>query len=587
MAEERLQRRLAAILSADVAGYSTLMAEDEAGTLARLKALRGEVIDPAITRHAGRIVKLMGDGALVEFASAVDAVTCAVSIQSAVLERDSGGQQPIRFRVGINVGDVIVDGEDIYGDGVNLAARLETLAEPGGVCLSRAAADQVRDKVPFRIDSGGEQLVKGSVRPIEVFRVVAGERGAATPAGKAAGGHAPPAAGKQSIAVLAFTNMSGDPDQEYFSDGISEDIITDLSKVSGLHVIARNSSFVYKGGAVSIPEVAKALGVRHVLEGSVRRAGERVRVTAQLIDAATGGHVWADRFDRALTDIFAVQDELTREIVAALRVRLTAEEQGRLVHRRAIDVEAYNLFLRGREQAWQHTRATNIGARALLARAVAIEPDYAAAQAVTAFTLLNDYVNGWADDSDLPRASLEIARRAVETDGEDPFARFALAVALCWNRELDRALEESARCLELSPSSPEAHVSRAHTLIFIGRPAQAVETLEAYFRLDPHYPEIALHFLAEAHFSLGDFERATDASRRRLERNPQSATSKALLAACCGWLGRAEEARAAWAEALRIDPGYSIERRRRIMPYRDLAEFERRVEGLRKAGLAV
>ena len=592
MAEQRLQRRLAAILAADVVGYSRLMESDETGTLARLKALRNEIFDPTIARHSGRIVKLMGDGALVEFASAVDAVTCAISIQVAVLERDAGGRErgPIQFRVGINVGDVIVDGDDIYGDGVNIAARLEALAEPGGICISRAAADQVRDKVPFRIESRGEQTVKGMARPIEVFRVVAGERDATAPASgdPAKVRPAPPAAGKQSIAVLAFNNMSGNADQEYFSDGITEDIITDLSKLSELHVIARNSSFVYKGGAVSIPDVAKALGVRYVLEGSVRRAGDRVRVTAQLVDAATGGHVWADRYDRALTDIFAVQDELTREIVSALKLKLTVEEKGRLVHKRAVDPEAYNLFLRGREQAWLHTRAANIGARALLERAIAIDPGYAAAHAIIAFTHLNDYVNGWADDPDRwLRTGLEIAQRAVGMDDEDSLAHFAMGLACCWSRDLDRALEEAGRCVALNPNSAEGHLSTAHTQIFIGRPAEAIDTIETYFRLDPHYPDLALHFLAEAHFSLGEFERAIAASRRRLERNPESVTSNVLLAACYGQIGRVDESRAAWAEALRIDPGYSLERRRRILPFRNPADFERRVEGLRKAGLSI
>jgi TolB-like protein/class 3 adenylate cyclase len=354
MAEPRVQRRLAAILAADVVGYSRLMEIDEAGTLARLQSLRREIVDPAIAAHAGRMVKLMGDGALVEFASAVDAVTCAIEIQKSVRQHNAGGDEDkrIQFRIGINVGDIIVEGEDIYGDGVNVAARIEGLAEPGGIFISRSAADHVRDKVPIRIENRGDHAVKNIVRPIEVFCVVVDEHRMATLAIRPAAIPAPPVADKTSIAVLAFNNMSGDAEQEYFSDGISEDIITDLSKLSELHVTARNSAFVYKKAAVSVPEMAKALGVRYVLEGSVRKAGNRVRVTAQLIDAGTGGHVWANRFDRDLTDIFAVQDELTQEIVAALKLKLTAGEQDRLAHRRAVGVEAYELFLRGREQSW-------------------------------------------------------------------------------------------------------------------------------------------------------------------------------------------------------------------------------------------
>src|SRR3984893_18741212 len=337
MAEERLQRRLAAILSADVVGYSRLMGIDEAGTLARLKAMRRDLVDPLIAAHSGWTFKLMGDGALVEFGSAVDAVTCAVEVQKQVRECNAGSPEDsrIQFRIGVNVGDIIVEGDDIYGDGVNVAARIQALADPGGIYISRGAAEQVRDKVPIKIETRGEQTVKNIARPIEVFCIVAEDRDAIVVAINKSGSHiqTPMVADKPSIAVLAFNNMSGDPEQEYFSDGITEDIITDLSRLSELHVIARNSSFVYKNAAVSIPEVAKALGVRYVLEGSVRKAGNRVRVTAQLIDSSTGGHVWASRFDRDLTDIFAVQDELTQEIVAALKLKLTGREQDRLTHR--------------------------------------------------------------------------------------------------------------------------------------------------------------------------------------------------------------------------------------------------------------
>ena len=398
MAEERLQRRLAAILSADVVGYSRLMGTDEAGTLARLKAMRRDLVDPLIAAHSGRTFKLMGDGALVEFGSAVDAVTCAIEVQKQVQERNAGSPEDsrIQFRIGINVGDIIVDGDDIYGDGVNVAARIQALADPGGIYISRGAAEQVRDKVPIKIETRGEQTVKNIARPIEVFCIIAEDRNAIgvafhEPETRV---QTPMVADKLSIAVLAFNNMSGDPEQEYFSDGISEDIITDLSKLSELHVIARNSTFNYKGKGIDVKQVGRDLGVRYVLEGSVRKAGNRVRVTGQLIDAANGAHIWADRFDRDLTDIFAVQDELTREIISALKVKLTPEQKDRFARKGTIDVEAYNLFLRGREQMWLHTRSGNLEARNLLGRAIAINPDYAAAHAYVAFTLLNDYING-------------------------------------------------------------------------------------------------------------------------------------------------------------------------------------------------
>jgi adenylate cyclase len=582
MTGERIQRRLAAILAIDVVGYSRLMEADEGGTLARLKALRSAIVDPEVARHSGRTVKLMGDGALIEFGSAVDAVTCAMDIQKRVPEHDanSSAELRIRFRIGINVGDVIVDGDDIYGDGVNVAARIESLAEPGGIFISRSAADQVRDKIAVGIESRGSQTLKNIARPVEIFCLISGEPRRSTTE--------TPSTDKISIAVLAFTNMSGDADQEYFSDGISEDIITDLAKLSDLHVIARNSSFIYKGSPVSVPEVATALGVRYVLEGSVRKAGNKVRVTAQLIDATTGGHAWADRFDRDLTDIFAVQDELTQRIVEALKLKLTRSETARLAGKRAVDVGAYNSFLRGREQLYLHTRSGNINVRAFMAKVIEIEPDHAAAHAITAFTHVNDYANGWAADPETSLATgLELARRAVSLDDHEPDSHFALGMALMWSRELDQALDAVARCIALKPSATDARLLKAHAQIFRGLPADAIEALDDYMRLDPLYPEIALQFLAEARFALGEYELALEVIRKRLERNPESGTAHALLATTLGHLGRTEEGLAAWAQVSRLDPSFSIERRRRVLPFRNPADFERRVDGLRKLGLTV
>ena len=334
MAVQREERRLAAILSADVVGYSRLMGADESGTLARLKTHRGEIIDPKIAEHHGRIAKLMGDGVLVEFASVVDAVQCATDIQRAMADRnaDVAEERRIELRIGINVGDIIVDGDDIYGDGVNVAARLEGLAEPGGVCISRSTRDQVRDKLDLALKDMGEVEVKNIARPVRVFRIHIAEQGLAPPpdSPRTSAGRAR-TSDQQSIAVLPFENMSGDPEQEYFADGIAEDIITALSKVSGMFVIARNSSFTYKGQAVPVQKVSNALGVRHILEGSVRKAGNRVRITAQLVDGTSGGHLWAERYDRDLKDIFAVQDDVNQQIVSALEVELKAGEDKRLV----------------------------------------------------------------------------------------------------------------------------------------------------------------------------------------------------------------------------------------------------------------
>jgi TolB-like protein/DNA-binding response OmpR family regulator len=391
---------------------------------------------------------------------------------------------------------------------------------------------------------------------------------------------------KPSIAVLAFSNMSGDPTQEYFSDGISEDIIADLSKLSELHVIARNSSFAYKGNAIDVKRVARELGVRYMLEGSVRKAGNRVRVTSQLIDGVSGAHIWAERFDRELTDIFAVQDELTQKIISALKVELMPGKKDRLARKGTVTTEAYNLFLRGREHAWLVTRSGNIEARNLLVAAVAIQPDFAAALAFIAFTHVNDYINGWAEDPErsLP-ASLEIAERAIEIDDEESQAHFAAAIARLFLRDHDRALAEAQRCVALAPNFAEGHLAIAHILFYSDNASAAINMIDAYMRLDPLYKEFALYFLAEARLALGQFDEAIAALKQRLERNPNSETSYALLAACYGHLGKVAEARSAWAEVMRIAPDFSIERRRRILPFKSPEAFEHRIEGMRKAGL--
>jgi adenylate cyclase len=589
-------RKLAAILAADVVGYSLLAGADEDRILARLRALRSDLVDPTIAVHHGRVVKRTGDGALVEFRSVVDAVRCAIEVQNGMIERNAGlpPERRIEFRIGIHLGDVVEESDgDLMGDGVNIAARLEGIAKPGAICLSDDAYRQVRARLDLAVSDLGETLLKNIVEPMRVYSLEVGLPAQAKPNTRADPARpekpsAQPVPDQPSIAVLAFNNMSGDAEQEYFSDGISEDIITDLSMLSNLHVIARNSSFVYKKTAVSVPDVAKALGVRYVLEGSVRKAGNRVRVTAQLIDSRTGGHVWASRFDRDLTDIFAVQDELTREIVGALKLKLSAGEQDRLTLRRSVNVEAYELYLRGREQAWAATRTGNVAARGLLERAIVLDPGYAAAYAVIAYTYVLDYINAWSSDPEESlRIGQETAQRAAAMAVDEPIAHFALGMAYLWSRQLDRAQAEAQRCIALSPNSGEFLRLMAHVQIFSGDPAGAIETLKTYMRLDPHYTETALQFLAEARFSLGEYDGAIAAIDQRLARNPQSETAYALLASCYGHLGRAEEARQAWEQALRINPKFSIDRRRRVLPFRNPEDYERRVEGLRKAELTI
>ena len=361
MAENNIQRRLAAILSADVVGYSRLMAADETGMLGRLKDLRRDVIDPIIAAHSGRIVKLMGDGALVEFASVVDAVTCSVEVQKAVSADQAGApdDERLELRIGINLGDIIVEGDDIYGDGVNVAARIEALATSGGVCISRSARDQVRDKLDFKLEDLGEVEVKNIPRPIRVFRVSVDGTTPAVTAALAPQAEATALSDKPSIAVLPFENMSGDPEQEFFADGLTEDILTDLSRFRGLFVISRNSSFVYKGKATNLQEVAKDLRVQYVVEGSVRKAGNRVRITVQLIDAKSDRHIWAERYDRDLEDIFAVQDEVTSAIVATLPGRIDAATQERAERKQPENMAAYEFVMAGKVLHHRSKRADN------------------------------------------------------------------------------------------------------------------------------------------------------------------------------------------------------------------------------------
>ena len=426
MAEARAERRLAAILATDVAGYSRLMGADEEGTLANLKAMRKSLIDPKIAEYRGRIVKTTGDGALVEFASTVDAVRCAVDIQRAMPDRNAEvpSDKKIELRIGINVGDIIVDGDDIFGDGVNVAARLESISESGGICISDVVHQQVSGRVEAMFADLGEQNLKNIARPVRVYRLdlAPNPRSASK-----AQSPTPVLPDKPSIAVLAFNNMSGDPEQEYFSDGISEDIITDLSKLSELSVIARNSTFTYKGKAVDVKQVGRDLGVRYVLEGSVRKAGNRVRVTGQLIDSESGTHIWADRFDRDLTDIFAVQDELTREIIAALKIKLSEAEKALIVSSGTTNVAAHDFFLRGRELMFanKRDRETFEQSTACFRRAIELDPDYAAPYAGLGMAYGLDYQNHWSDTSEKSLDEAErLVNESIAKDDKDAFAHY-------------------------------------------------------------------------------------------------------------------------------------------------------------------
>ena len=577
-----MERKLTAILAADVAGYSRLMAEDEESTLATLRARRA-VVDELIDQHGGRIFGGAGDSLASEFPSVVSAVRCAVDIQRGLRRsnRELPESRRMCLRIGVNLGDVIVAASELFGDGVNIAARLEALAEPGGVCISGSVYDQIEGKMDVVCEPLGEQVVKNIAKPVRAYRLRI-ESGRDSDVREAA---APQLQDRPSIVVLPFANISGDPEQVYFSDGITEDIITDLSKISGLFVIARNSAFTYKGKAVRVQDVTRQLGVRYVLEGSVRKAGNRVRITAQLIDGSTSGHLWAERYDRDLTDIFAIQDEVTREIVAALAINLTQSENSRLKRRSTNNMEAYEYYVRGRQQAWRHNREANERARRLLQRALKLDPRFAAAHAALAYTHQLDYVNQWCE---APEESLklldELAQRAVALDDAEPDAHFVLGLAYFWLRQLEHAIGEARRALALEPNFADAYALLGLVLHYAGRSREAFEPLESGMRLDPHYTDMFLHILGQVHFGLGQYEDAIAALKRRIIRNPNTDASRVLLAAAYGHLGHAEEARTHWDEALRFNPSYSLDHRRRILPYKDPADFERIVEGLRSIG---
>jgi TolB-like protein/class 3 adenylate cyclase len=584
-------RKLAAILAADVVGYSRLASADEERTLARLRALRSDLIDPTIAVHNGRVIKRTGDGALVEFRSVVDAVRCAMEVQNGMIERNAGVPQDrrIEFRIGIHLGDVVEESDgDLMGDGVNIASRLEGVAAPGAICLSEDAYRQVKARLDLSVSDLGNTQLKNIAEPIRVYslrvgtadhaKTVTNQSRAALPSTAA-----PP---KLSIAVLPFANMSGDAEQEYFADGISEDIITSLSKLSQLFVIARNSSFTFKGRNVNVQEVGRNLGVRYVLEGSVRKSGNRVRITAQLIDATRGGHLWAERFDRDLTDIFAVQDDVTQQIVDALALNLTEGDQQRLATEQTGNLEAYDCFLHGREQLWRFTKAENIHGRELLQRAVELDPKFAPAYAFLAFASILDYTNQWSPSWSTAMAQAEMfAARAVALDDQYPYAHWALGIVELYARRHEAAIRSAKRLIALAPNLAEGHEHLGYALHYSGKSEEALGCFDRAMALNPYYPDVYLHFQAQALFQLRRYEEAIGILRRRLVRNPSTDVSRVLLAASYGHLGRFEEARYEWEEVFRVNPDYSLEHRRKVLPYKNPDDFELIVDGLRKAGL--
>jgi adenylate cyclase len=537
-------RRLAAILAADVAGYSRLMGADEEGTLERLKALRRELLDPKIAEHHGRIVKTTGDGMLVEFSSVVDAVRCAVAVQQAMPERDTGvaGDSRIELRIGINLGDVIVEGDDLYGDGVNIAARIEALADAGGVFVSNTVYDHVRDRLPFVFEDRGEQQVKNITRPVRVYRV----RDAAAKIPSAPEQRMLPLPDKPSIAVLPFANMSGDPEQEYFADGMVEEIITALSRIRWLFVIARNSSFTYKSQAIDVKQVGRELGVRYVLEGSVRKAGGRVRITAQLVDATTGAHMWADRFDGALEDVFDLQDKVAISVAGVIEPALQAAEIARSANRRTNDLTAYDLYLRALANFPWLRKEQLLEARDLLAQAIARDPRYGLALAWAGICHFRLCFDGWAEDPVASRhQAVALAEQALAVADDDAGVLTNAALVLSRSGEdINTAIALIDRSLALNPSSARGWYASGFIRVHAGQYDAAIEHLERSLRLSPRgylaAPRLALGM---AHFFSGRFAQAAEILAMST-REGASATAYCTLASCYGHMGRLDEARA-------------------------------------------
>jgi adenylate cyclase len=562
---ERVERRLAAILAADIAGYGRLMGQDEAGTLARSRALRRELIDPNIAEHKGRIVKTTGDGLLIDFPSVVEAVASAVAVQKAMAERNAGTpeEKRIEFRVGINLGDVIVEDGDIHGDGVNVAARLEALADPGGICISRVVRDQVRDRLDVALDDMGEQNLKNIARPVRVFRVNLGPPTLGPSAGETSGPQPVPGLAlpdKPSIAVLPFQNMSGDPEQDYFADGMVDDIITGLSRIKWLFVIARNSTFTYKGKATDVRQVARELGVRYVLEGSVRKLGNRVRITAQLIDATNGAHVWAERYDRVLDDVFVLQDELTMSVVGAIEPTLRRGEIERARRKRPESLDAYDLYLRALPLAATAMPKDADKALLLLERAVALEPDYAVAHALIAWCHEQRYLRGGLQEETRAAASRH-ARAAIAAGGDDApalaMAGFTIGVV---EHDYETSLDAIDRSLALSPSSALALGFSSIIRAWKGEDSTSIAHAQTGIRLSPYDPLVYLPYvgLTYAYFFTGRFEEALSAAGRAAQANPGFSVPCIFQTAALASLGRLAEAVVSGQHLLELEPGFRI-----------------------------
>lgn len=575
---DRVERRLAAVLAADVAGYSRLMGRDEEGTLVRLKAIRKALVDRTIAHHRGRIVKTTGDGMLVEFASAVDAVRCAIEVQRGMTGRDADGPPDARieFRIGIHVGDIMLDDNDIFGDGVNIAARLEGMAEPGSICISEDTHRQVRDRIDAAFDDRGEIVLKNIARPVRVFALA----GTPRPAAKVVDPLPLALPDKPSIAVLPFQSMSGDPEQEYFADGMVEDVITELSRIRWLFVIARNSTFTYKGQAVDVKQVARELGVRYVLEGSVRKGGNRVRITAQLIDALSGSHIWAERYDRDLNDIFAVQDEITASVAGVIEPALVEAEQQRVLRKPPERLDAWEAYQRGLWHFYKYGPEENRTSQAFFRQAMALDPNFAPGHYGYAFALQWEIwhfsTRPFTDAQGVP---LEEARLAVALDDKDATAHAILAHMRMWCGEWEAAIAEARTALALNPNSAFVISMLGCVLGFGGYREEALERLRQAMRASPNDPLTWLWTLwaGMIQFYGRQFVAAIETMQQVIRLRPGAHQAQVVTAASLAHLGRLDEARDQLSRAHFVDPRY------RHMPWTRPEDNALRTEGVRLA----
>jgi TolB-like protein len=582
MASDRVKRKLAAILAADIAGYSRLMGADETGTLVRLKQHRRELIDPTNKQYRGRVLKTTGDGMLVEFPSVVDALGCAIDVQRGMHERndDVPAERRIEFRIGINLGDVIVDGRDIYGDGVNIAARLEGLAEPGGICISQTVLNHTRGKIAFDVEDLGEQQLKNIARPVRVYRVPC----SGTPAKERP---TLPLPDMPSIAVLPFENMSGDPEQDYFADGIVEEIITALSRFQHLFVIARNSSFTYKGRAVDVKQVGRELGVRYIMEGSVRKSGSRVRITGQLVDAVTSAHLWAARFEGGLEDIFDLQDQVTANVVNAIGAKLERAEIERAKRKPTDSLDAYDYYLRGMASFYRRTKEDVSEALRLSYKAIEIDREFSSAYGLAAWCYFFRMVNGWMTDRAQEAAeATRLAYRVAELGDDDAVALSFSAVVLGYvANDAEAGVVLIDRALVLNPNLAVAWLASATLRAFLGD--ANTEHAARAMRLDPLSP--LMYFMetiaALAHFNGGRYGEAWPLAERAFRENPYFAGTVRVAAATNALAGRLNEARGFIARALQLDPELRISNLKTRVTWFRPEDFAKYAEALRKAGL--